>query len=497
MRIINPHILCIALTIMMIEVSSAQIQNPQIDYVVEIHEVNYYNNGNEGSNPEPAWEFTWSPTSPSISPCEVTTNFSPVGSPICITAPDETRHDVDIIAVREYDVPPTRRVYWKMEGWENDDLSSSRYCTYDSGDDEFHCGTGAIDPIMFDRPGERVEFSEIGMGSSSWIPKVLWGYHNGKWNGDPLRFGNAMLGTRYSHYNTNRSSHSDIGYKSQFYLPDAPNDLSPEVVYSIEILGEAKELELSLADNVTASYIHIVKKVDNGFEYIESVLGNNPTATRDFCTGNYYFVIEPVGGKANHQFTFSINVIREIPDPMVIDPGAISYPTQYYVRNIPLPHPFSSMQEASHPGEPVSYFWQESNTIFLENGMDIINFRKETPGENSKTFTDAYDGQLRVLRIAKAGCWQAESNEVVLMGLDLAKSLQADSDCDPTILGNNNIDSTAILSGFYKSSFMVGQGQVSNGTLIISNVQDSFLIESGFSIDAGAALEVNVSNCID
>lgn len=476
---------------------SQAVQNDFVrDYQLIIHEVNYYNNGNEGSNPEPAWEFSWSETQPLISACNNNTDFTSEETPICVTAPDETRHIVDKIAVSKSFAYSSDRVHWKIEGWENDDFNSDDYCDYDTGDDEYHCGSGTINPFHPDAQGRELILSSIGMGSSSWKPKLIWAYRDGNWSGKPLTFGFARVGKIYSHTNTNRTGPRGFGYQDEFSLPDAPKDSSPEVVYRIYNNGLAKEFELSLDDNLNDSYIHIVQWEDLQFKYIETIRGNNPSAVRTLCEGTYYFIIEPVGGVYNHDFTFEIKVHEADHDS--VDPGKIDYPHNYYVINQQLPLAFSNVQSGSHESISVDYTWTVRRVYIYPNGFEESFDSAPEDGEASQFLQNTYDGNvLLVRRTAWAQCLEATSNTVTIQGLNPTISNQdiADLDCEPSILVNNSQDKSSIVSGIYQSNFIVGQGTGGNASTIHVKVQDSLVIESGFTIEKGGVMEVNIEIC--
>ncbi len=337
-----------------------QVSSDNINYILQVQSVNYYDSGNEGGNdPEPAWKFSTGTTS--------SANNLLINE--CITAPDQTTHTVNRLIASQLNVTASRRVYWKAEGWENDDTNSSRYCTYDTGDDQYHTGAGSI-LARFGDPGIYNSGSNFGMGSSEWRPRVLWGYNNGQWwENSGLYFGVLNQGDDKSHLNTTYGTEYGVivyGRKNTFTpgaanVFGAPAQNTNDAYYRFDIADTPKKVSIATSVATFSHYIHLMHKEDGVFTHVASSNGLNPNIVENLPPGIYYIIFEGAG-TSNGKFAVHIAVS----DPP-LDSGSIAVETPNICEGVDLPSIAStndSKAEVWAPStetqvEPDRYFWEK------------------------------------------------------------------------------------------------------------------------------------------
>lgn len=357
-------IICLILSCISQLQGQGDIINSNIKYRAEVKKVNWKN---VPINPEPTWKFDGATYSLSSKPC----SNSGYSGDVCIAkSNDNTHNNLNVTFKTGTNNGYNSRFYYKVMAFENDNdiLGNDNPCTYDSNDDELHCGGG--DDLLTDYPQNHFgNWSEINVGgaSKSWVEiRTIWAYKDGQWREtSALNFGPVSCGATYDHHNRTESiglyKGTYYGYKNTFHpggtnVPsDAPAQAAPDVVYSFQVQSDEKKVNISSSTHVSGfnHYIHLIRDQGGTFTHIASNNSISPSLSEVLVPGDYLIVVEGAGSSKG---SFDLKV--EVPEP-TLDPGMIDHAKPFVQKGCRLTSPIFNQEDASSDFGTQFYFWQK------------------------------------------------------------------------------------------------------------------------------------------
>lgn len=181
--------------------------------------------------------------------------------------------------------------------------------------------------------------------------KAIYRYSNGTRN-SPLNFG--TLTTNVFHVNSNRLKPTDadngLGYLNEWsYTP------SPDVTYSFEIAGQARNVTISTNSGGTNfdTYLSLIDENGARIAFNDDVGGGTKSEiTIELCAGVYRVVVE---GYSTYVGEFQLNISSSA---LSFNPGTINTSLQSACENTPITNVLSYNNGTSIAGMTPNYQWE-------------------------------------------------------------------------------------------------------------------------------------------